>query len=128
DEDRATMMLDQPLADGEAQAGALVLLHQSPLALDEGLEQLAQHRLGNAGPLVAHPEADEAVLVARAHRHCRAVGAELERVGEEVEEDLLQLGAIGAHPPRALALLDDAHPLRLRYRRNQRAGPLDLLV
>ena len=89
------MLLDQSLRDGETEPGALVLLHQGALALHERLEQAREQRFVHAGSFVAHPESDRALRIFGADVEHGALGAELERIREQVEEHLAQLPAIG---------------------------------
>src|SRR5207253_1292751 len=101
DFDGSTVLLGEALGDGEAEAGALVLLRQGAVALDERLEQARHERLIDAGPFVAHPETDRGRYFLGAHLDRRAIAAEFHGVGDQVEEDLPELATVGEDRRRA---------------------------
>src|SRR5262249_55877868 len=84
DLDAATVILDDAGAHGEAQAGALA----GRLGGEEGLEDALAERLGDTRPAVAHLDGD-AVPLDRAGDHRDGIALALERVREQVDEDLL---------------------------------------
>ena len=99
--------LGQAPADGQAEAGAAVLARRARVGLRERLEEARQALGAEADAGVAHREgeADAAVSGRRArHRqHDLAALGELDRVGEQVEEDLAQPRQVGADRHRDIA-------------------------
>ena len=100
--DHASHQLDQPLAHHQADTGSL---HRAaPLAeAVEGLEQLRQFLRREPRAGVRDAEADPIEAAGGARHHHRPSGlVVLDRVGEEVDQHLLQPGAIGEDEARRL--------------------------
>src|SRR5439155_22697650 len=110
--DAAAVHLDQVAGDGQPEAQSAVLLRDRRVALVKALEDVGQDVGGDADPGVPH---DDLGVVSRApgdHRHTAAVGGELDRVGEQVLEDLLEPGGVAPDREGAgLPLNLDADPL-----------------
>ena len=133
DSDRAAHQLDQPLGHDQADAGAFLRAGFLAEAI-ERLEQLRQllGRHPRAG--IAHADPDRVRRVRLAgHRH-RAVGlVVLDRVEQQVDQHLLDAGAVGFHEVRrlerrkrhvdgALARLRLDHRLALEHHFRERDG------
>src|SRR5262249_39725455 len=90
----AAVRLDEPLADGEAEPGAArALLERAEL--HELGEEPRQLLLGDAGAGVLDRDDDALALAARADLDRPLVG-ELDRVGDDVGDDLTQAALVGA--------------------------------
>ena len=76
------------------------------LALDllERLAEVLQRLLRDADAGVLDGDVDVAADDARAHRDAAAVRRELHRVGQQIDDDLLDDAAVGAQPDRGLDL------------------------
>ena len=120
DVDPAAHQRDEPLRDGEAEAGAAVAAAGRAVRLDEGLEE-ARLQLGvDADAGVAHLEADDhrvpGRLVEGHPEDDLARLRELDRVADEVGEDLAQ--PAGVAPQRVRHVVADEaeqlEPLGLR--------------
>ncbi len=92
----------QTLADGQAQASALVGARISFADLGKGLEQGVELVVGDADAGVGHAEEDAALIVfshgekARRHGHAAGMG-ELEGVADHVRQHLLQSRRVSEH-------------------------------
>ena len=91
----------QLAADREPQAGAAVGAAGGAVGLLEGLEDDRQLVLGDADAGVDHAEGDHVLGGALDAERDPALGGELERVGEQVAQDLLQALLVGDDRPRA---------------------------
>ena len=96
--DRAAVHLHQRLADRQPQAQAAELPRDRAFRLLEGVEDPRQRLRLDADPAVVH--LDDHVLLVRpaADAHAAAVRRELDRVLQEVPEDLLEPGRVGLDP------------------------------
>ncbi len=94
---RATHLVDQRAADGEAEAGAAILAGGRLLELTElvkdGLQLIGRDSRAFVGDL----QHDVTVLVPPAEPHPAAGGRELHRVGDQVDDDLLQPVGVRLH-------------------------------
>ncbi len=123
------MDLGQRLGERQAEAGAVAAAGERGLHLAEGLEHLF-HLIGrNADAGIGDLDDDAGIVVDRpAQRHAAALRREFQRVGQEVEEDLLELALIGDDAQRVSRRrthrqrVDDAHAGRLRPLAHQRDG------
>ena len=125
--DLAPHRLHDALADGEAKAGAAVALVRRFLDLEERLENLRQLFLGDADAGIRHrePQAD----VARGGfaqgvdgQRYRALVGELDRIADDVEQQLVQLAPVANDEARqgGSNLADQRDALALRGHRLQR--------
>ena len=55
---------------------------------------------------VLHRDLDARRVLLRRHGHAAAIGSELDRVGEEVQHDLLELALVGPERPEVLVDLE----------------------
>ena len=96
DPDPPAELVDDPLADGQADAGAgIVLLAVQAL---EGLEDAPRVVGVHADPVVAHREAPDAVVALGLDAHVWSpLPCELHRVADEVLKDAAEVRTIGAH-------------------------------
>src|SRR6476646_9244149 len=115
DPDPAAVLLQDVPRDRQAQAGAAAP-DAGPVDLVEALEDPALVGFRDADPLVGDRDDDLAVVSPGPDRHvAAAVGAELHRVVEEVDDDLADPSLIAPDPGQAIRDVDDepqALPLR----------------
>ena len=120
----AAVQLDQLLHEREADAGALVRARPRALHAVEALEERAAAR--SAGmPMPVSRTASTACVVATVQRdRDLAVEGELERVREEVEDDLLPHLAVDVRPARRAARASsvERRPARSTAERNTLAS------
>src|SRR5437016_1410974 len=96
DLERAAVQLDQAAADRQAEAGAAVLARERVLDLVEGLADPRQLVRRDADAAVRYGDGEAAALLEpRVERDGAALGRELDRVGQEIEQDLLDRARIG---------------------------------
>src|SRR5207245_9706184 len=89
----AALDLHELLADGEPEPGPAHLARERRVEPVERLEEPGKVGLADPDAGIDHAHVDEAVL--GPHPHARpAGGGELDRVGEQVEQDLLVLGPV----------------------------------
>src|SRR4051794_20490286 len=94
--DAPAVAVHYALADGEADAGALVFLARVEAL--EDLEDAVRVARLDPDPVVADREAPPGALLLRVDLDARWLRAtELQRVGQEVLEHLSQLRLVGAH-------------------------------
>src|SRR5437879_5100556 len=96
DPDAPAVQLDELAREGEAKPGALVLLGVVRPDLPELLEHDLDVFAGDADAGVGHRHFHLAVQALRADLDAPALGRELHRVRQEVEEDLLDLALVAA--------------------------------
>ena len=100
--DRSSVQLDQPAhereADPEAALGVVLGARHLYERVEEGLQRLGR----DADAAVAHADLELAVPLARRQLHASAVRRVLDRVREQVAEDLLQPDRIGVDHQRIL--------------------------
>src|SRR5689334_6029789 len=96
DPDTPAVQLDELAREREAETGALVLLG----VVRPDLAELFEHRVeifrGNADAGIAHGDLDLAVQTLAAHLHAATLAREFHGVGEQIEQDLLDLALIAA--------------------------------
>lgn len=92
--DAAAVQLGEFLDDGQPETGAAVAPLRSALDLAEALENNLAHGFRNAGAAVAEGERGVFAVALQREFDAAAVGGELERVGEQVEQDALDLLAV----------------------------------
>ena len=103
----AAHALHQALADGESQTGAAEAARHAAVALGEGLEHRRLLLQWDADAGVAHREAQPQAIflpVGGAAQLDLAALGELERVGQQVDQDLAQPRRIAEHASRHLAV------------------------
>src|SRR6266567_9332425 len=94
DPDPTTMRLDDPLADEEAEPGAVARARaRRPVSL----EHVGPIVLRDARPGVGDRERREPFAAFRAHADARSRSAELDRVRQDIREDLQDPGTIALH-------------------------------
>ena len=112
DADTAAVKLDEPLRKGETQARSLLRAREVVLSLSELVEDDAPVSLRDADPRVLHRDAEAGAQNSSAQRHRSARPRELDGVGQEVEEHLLDLALVGHHDAElGVDLLDQPHVL-----------------
>ena len=101
----------EPLADRQAQTGAAKPPRGGGVGLHERLEEIHLHGGRHADARIRDREAQHMPAVpapvGRDMEHDFALGGELDRVADEVEDDLAQTHGIAAHPRRHLRI--DVH-------------------
>ena len=92
---RAAHALHQLVDDGEAEAGAAEQPGGGTVGLSEGVEDVAVLLLGDADAGVAHLDAHTVAVMGTdgAHQHLAPFG-ELDRVADQVDQDLAQSGGV----------------------------------
>src|SRR5262249_28783943 len=95
-EDQASPMhLNPPPGQSQTEAGALVLARMRRIQLNEGLEHPFDVGRGYANAGVRHRDHQIAIIVLRGgNRDRTALGCELDRVGEQIQQDLVQLAFV----------------------------------
>src|SRR3989338_369136 len=99
--DGAAVLLDDAVADGQAQAGAPA----GGLGGEEGVVDLAQVLRGDADAGVADLDLDAAVVVAGADGELAALRHGVAGVDQQVQEDLLELAGVAADDRQGLVQL-----------------------
>ena len=94
----------EPLREGKPETCSFVLAAWSGIDLVEFLEDLFQVRLGDADPGIGDRDLDGVLRAHGIDRHGPVFGCELDRVGDEVQQHLLQLAAVGQHLAGAIDL------------------------
>src|ERR1700674_2057516 len=107
--DVATVQRRQALGECQPETGSFVKAPCSRVQLLEFLEQAAEVRLGDPDSGVGDRDLDGLVMALRGDRDGSAVGRELDRVGDKVEQHLPQLARIRLH--LASSLLRSPYPL-----------------
>src|SRR5207248_4800381 len=106
DPDAAAVQLDELLGQRQTESGALLLLR----VIAPDLAELLEHGLmifgRDADPGVADRDLEPAGIAMRRYVDAAAVGRDLDRVGQQVDEDLLHLALVGLHLAQPLS---DAH-------------------
>src|SRR5471030_559613 len=116
DADRAAMLLDDRLADGQPQAGASLLARVGRLDLTKLFENRAAVGHGHAAASVCDSEFDPTVPQPNGDRHQRTRRRELYGVREEIDDNLDDSIFVGPNRGRDLGRLD------LGRRRSNRPG------
>lgn len=96
DLDAAAVLADDAPANGEAQAGAVA----DRLGGEEGIEDVVQVLLGDAGAGVGNLQPHRLFFRCRAHAEDASahLGQRMASIGEEVDEDLLEAVALARDP------------------------------
>ncbi|MEJ0040706.1 MAG: hypothetical protein WDM81_00075 [Rhizomicrobium sp.] len=126
DADLAAHRLDELLGDGQAEARAAEFSRMAGIGLDEFAEDLVALFLRHADAGIAHLEIQEAAVrtVDHAHRKLDAAAlGELDRVADQIGQDLAQPHAVAAHH-RGDGRIDDGDQFDVLVVR-PRAGELD---
>lgn len=116
DADFAAHLLDQALGNHQAQPRAAGLARQRVVGLAEGLEQRAHVLAGQADTGVLHADAQLHAVLLFVLDHCPghdgALAGELDRVADQVGEDLLQAQRVADQRQRRVAV-HQAHQFQL---------------
>ena len=88
------MQFDKRLGQGQAQTRALIAALQPVIHLAEGLQRHLHVLRGHADAVVAHRHRDAVRAAFAVSQTCAAPGREFDRIGQEIEENLAQLGGI----------------------------------
>ena len=90
--ERTAVRLRDPLADREAESEAAALggARARPVGAPEAVEDEGEIRGRDADPRVAHGERDLTIAASERELHLTALRRVLDRVGDEVEEELSQ--------------------------------------
>ena len=94
------MCLNDLLYDGKSETGSLLVLATGEIRLVKAFPDLVQAVLRDADPGVFDRYKDFPVLFGRFDRNRRIVVAELDRVIDQVVDDLLDLAHVRAHKER----------------------------
>jgi hypothetical protein len=121
--DSPTVLLDEALHDGEAEAEAAARAMERDVALRERLEDGLEHLGGEANAPILHAEDRLPVLPARDHADRLPGGRVLDGVVEEVADDLLEANRITFHHEGA-RIREERDVLRARHRRLARLDAL----
>src|SRR5437899_4772708 len=123
--DAAAVQLDELLGQRQAESGAFLLLR----VIAPDLAELLEHGLmifgRDADPGVADRDLEPAGIAMRRYVDAAAVGRELDRVGQEVDEDLLHLALVGLNVAQRRIdahLQSDIVPLRTLAHQRHRIG------
>ncbi len=100
----AAMQFGQRLGDRQAQTRAAMDLGELAFHLLERLAEILQRLLRDADAGVLDRDVDVAADDARPHRDAPAVGRELHRIGQQIDDDLLDRAAVGAQADRGFDL------------------------
>src|SRR5688500_16229608 len=92
-------------ADREAEPHSLRLARQPLIDLHERLEDARELVRRDADAGIPHRDRDASLPLPAADTDLAPFLGELDRVGQQVEQDLLQLLVVGAHAQRGLALV-----------------------
>ena len=117
DPDLAAKVLDQPLADGKAEAGAAIAIEDRRVGLGEALEDPLARLGGDADAGVGNLAAQQHAAVAqrlsvRRHDDAARLG-EFQRVGAEIEQHLAQVLLVADECRRRAGRDAEAKPERL---------------
>ena len=96
----AAVQQREPFGQGEAQPRALVLASGSMVDLVELVEDLLLLRGVDPDPGVSDRDLDHVLEARRGDGHRALLGRELDRVGDEVQQHLLELAGVGEHLAR----------------------------
>src|SRR5262249_37635083 len=116
---------DKAFGQRQAQAGAFVFAAEAAVDLAEALERLGNVLGRNADAAIGDGDGDSLCRLCGRHTDFAAARRELDRVGEQVEQDLAQPSSIGAEQGNVGAGgLGDAYArgVRLSARHLQRAA------
>ena len=118
--DIAAHGVNNVLCDGHAQTGTLGLLHPCGILPAEGVENLRLILLRHTDTVVLHGDMGADVVLAlggllliQRHRNGPAVGRELHRIAQQVDEDLIEPQAVAAHVFRGDVVDGDVELLAL---------------
>ena len=93
--DRAAMQLDEVMGDRQTDAEAAVFARELGVGLAEHLEDVAQEGFRDARAVVADGDLGGRLVAAQADLDRPALGCELDGVGQQVPDDLLQAIGVG---------------------------------
>ena len=91
------MQLDDLARQGQPDAGPAVAARLAHVHLEEPLEEPFGHVGWEARPVVLHHDPDGVAQVVERDGHVPAFGSELERVGEQIDEDALHPLQVAVH-------------------------------
>jgi hypothetical protein len=111
----------QLLHERQADAGALVRACARTANASKALEQERHFSVGNAGPGIGDGETHGIPKAGQRHRDA-PVERELQRIRQQVEDDLLPHQAIDVDGPAGGSTVDIEAQARSLHRRSERAG------
>src|SRR5215468_8540496 len=91
---RSAMQLDQVFDERQAEAEAAIPFGARCVGLSEAVKDIGQEIRADAFPRVAHCNANVWVYALKAHFDATSLRGELDRVGEQVPNHLLQAGGV----------------------------------
>src|SRR5437867_9200952 len=98
DPDSTAVHFHQPLRDGKPEPRSLVLAADATVALLKALEDALDVFSGHTDAGIADADQELGTLPLRRHPHATGLG-EFDRVAQQVQQHLLELGAIGEDAP-----------------------------
>ena len=125
DRDRAAVQRGDFGADEQTEAQACLIDAGGVAAAREGVEQRVDFGFGNADAVVLHFQLQVAAILTQAHVDLRLAGRVLQRIAEQVGQNLGD--AVGVPAPRQRGVRRDAHAPAVDLRQASH-GALDQLA
>ena len=91
------MQRNQPFHQREAESRSFELPRIVVLDLHKGLAKLREVVRANADAIVAHPEMQPGPKTLGADRHLAALGRELDGIGNEIDQNLLDAAPVAVN-------------------------------
>ena len=118
--DVASVQEGEPARKREAEAGTLLAPPGAGVDLMKLHEDLGLVGVGDADAGVGHGDLDRALQAARTDLHGAALSCELDGVGDQVQQHLLELARVGQHHACGRGLRADGEVLLRRQRLDER--------
>ena len=93
----AVVGVHRGLRNGKPQAEATELSHRIGLALFKGIENSSQELGNDANTCVRYLDHNLPILVVRLNKNLSSFGSKLDRILDQIPEDLLQTGKVAHH-------------------------------